>query len=138
MNTERYRREEGHNSYPLECPNLSMIIIVRSQKGRFPTQSTVGVSSLKPKTVTRESVPCLPVGGRLQAFVQNWTEVTKDKWILQVVQEGLKTAIQGISKGNRNKGNKFIQFSNEFVDIRRGAHFIRKISRCVCETLCPR
>ena len=37
-----------------------------------------------------------------------------------------KTAIQGNSKGNRNKGNKFSQFSNEFVYIRRGAHFIRK------------
>ena len=35
-------------------------------------------------------LPDLPVGGRLSSFLSEWREVTSDKWLLDIVQNGLK------------------------------------------------
>ena len=38
-------------------------------------------------------LPCpdIPVGGRLAHFVQHWGELTNNKWVLSVIQDGFRT-----------------------------------------------
>ena len=106
-------------------PNLSMII-VRGQK-RAVT-NTINSRGFVPQTQNSNTRICaLSSSGRKTAGLCTKLE-RSDKRQMDFASgpRRTKTAIQGNSKGNRNKGNKFSQFSNEFVYIRRGAHFIRK------------
>lgn len=32
----------------------------------------------------------IPVGGRLTHFLENWQEITNDKWVLSLIQEAYK------------------------------------------------
>ena len=34
--------------------------------------------------------PEIPVGGRLTKFLQNWEQITTDKWVLSIIKEGYK------------------------------------------------
>lgn len=42
--------------------------------------------------------PHIPVGGRLQFYIQNWERITDDQWVLNTLKEGLKLEFLQIPK----------------------------------------
>ena len=62
-----------------------------------PTNQPVNIAQLKDMygtaslpAVTTNPWPCLPIGGRLGAFIENWQQVTGNPFILDVVANGLR------------------------------------------------
>ena len=106
-------------------PNLSMIIVGGQKRA---VTNTINSRGFVPQTQNSNTRICaLSSSERKTAGLCTKLE-RSDKRQMDFASgpRRTKTAIQGNSKGNRNKVNKFSQFSNEFVYIRRGAHFIRK------------
>lgn len=62
-----------------------------------PTNRRVNIAQLKDMygsaslpAVNTNPWPCLPIGGRLGAFIENWQQVTDNPFILDVVASGLR------------------------------------------------
>ena len=49
----------------------------------------------------------LPVGGRISEYIEGWKKITSDKWVLSVIQEGLKLSFHSIPKQEGIKITKF-------------------------------
>ena len=56
--------------------------------------------------------PEIPVGGRLTQFLNNWREVTSDKWVLEVVEKGLTIDLESFGRESLAK-----ESTEVFVDI---------------------